>query len=118
MTAHTERVYSRLGLVGNPSDGMRGAAIAVSVENFYATVTIEPSERVQIVPHVLHDASSFESLQHLCEHTGVFGYYGGHRILLVCNRSLCSSPARALGPAMTCHAWAEHTVRTQSKTCF
>jgi glucuronokinase len=100
MAPHTERVYSRLGLLGNPSDGMRGAAIAVSLENFYATVTIEPSERIRITPHALHDACSFESLQHLCENTDAFGYHGGHRLLLVCSCELCFSYAQAIGCAL------------------
>lgn len=67
---------------------MKGAAIAVSVENFNATVTIEPSVRIQIVPHPLHDASSFDNLQQMREHTEVFGYYGGHRLVMVWNLSI------------------------------
>lgn len=83
--SHTVTVYSRLGLLGNPSDGMSGAAVAVSIGNFYCTVTIEASDRIHITPHPLHDASSFDSLQRLCEHTDVLGYYGGHRLLMVCS---------------------------------
>lgn len=83
MSAHTSTVYSRLGLLGNPSDGMNGAAVAVSMENFSSTVVIEASERVEISPHPLHDAASFDSLQRLCERTDLFGYYGGHRLLMV-----------------------------------
>jgi hypothetical protein len=83
MQAFTSTVYSRLGLLGNPSDGMNGAAIAVSVENFSAKVTIEPSDCIQIIPHPQHDPSSFAGLQHMREHTAVFGYNGGLRLLMV-----------------------------------
>lgn len=84
MDSYTSTVYSRLGLLGNPSDGMKGAAVAISMENFFATVKIEASERIEITPHVLHDASSFDSLKGLSEYADVFGYYGGRRLLMVC----------------------------------
>lgn len=39
----------RIGLLGNPSDGYEGKAIALTFHNFSATVTIEASDRFEIV---------------------------------------------------------------------
>lgn len=96
VASHTSTVYSRLGLLGNPSDGMGGAAVAVSIENFFSTVTIEASDSIQIIAHVLHDATSFDSLQQLSQHTDVFGYYGGKRLIMVLRPSpgFCDRPER------------------------
>jgi hypothetical protein len=57
--------YARVGLLGNPSDGYFGKTLAFSVSNFAATVTLEPSESLVILPHPLHDPSKFASLQQL-----------------------------------------------------
>ena len=67
---------------------MSGAAIAVSMENFSSAVVIEASESIQIRLHPLHDAASFQNLQRLSEHTDLYGYYGGHRLLMVCSWKL------------------------------
>ena len=34
----TERVYARIGLLGNPSDSYYGKTISLSLANFYAEV--------------------------------------------------------------------------------
>jgi hypothetical protein len=57
--------YARVGLLGNPSDGYFGKTLAFSVSNFVATVTLEPSESLVILPHPVHDPSKFASLQQL-----------------------------------------------------
>jgi hypothetical protein len=57
--------YARVGLLGNPSDGYFGKTLAFSVSNFAATVTLEPSESLVILPHPVHDPSKFASLQQL-----------------------------------------------------
>lgn len=57
--------YARVGLLGNPSDGYFGKTLAFSVRNFAATVTLEPSESLVILPHPVHDPSKFASLQQL-----------------------------------------------------
>lgn len=44
------RAHSRAGVLGNPSDGYGGKAIAVSLYNFGATVRIDPADRFRIVP--------------------------------------------------------------------
>ena len=42
--------YSRVGLLGNPSDGYGGKAIAVSIRDWSAQVTLESSDVFEIVP--------------------------------------------------------------------
>ncbi len=44
------RVYSRAGLLGNPSDQYEGQAIAFALSNFSAAVRIEASDRLELVP--------------------------------------------------------------------
>lgn len=41
----TGRAFARAGLLGNPSDAYAGKAIAFSVRNFSARVSVEPSDR-------------------------------------------------------------------------
>ena len=41
-----KKVYARVGLVGNPSDGFFGKTISLSIENFWAKVTIVESDRL------------------------------------------------------------------------
>ena len=50
MTRAVGAAYARAGLLGNPSDGYGGKAIAVSVRDFRAQVTITAAERLEIVP--------------------------------------------------------------------
>ncbi|CAK9265357.1 unnamed protein product [Sphagnum jensenii] len=74
--------YARVGLLGNPSDGYFGKTLAFSASNFAATVTLEPSESLVILPHPVHDPSKFASLQQLAERVESEGYYGGVRLLM------------------------------------
>ena len=53
--------HARAGLLGNPSDGYGGKAIAVSVGDFRAQVTVEPAERLEIAPGDT-DLLAFDSL--------------------------------------------------------
>lgn len=46
--------YSRIGLIGNPSDGYYGHTISITVDNFASTVTLLKSERLNLVPHPLY----------------------------------------------------------------
>ena len=39
------RAHARAGLLGNPSDVYEGKAIAISIRNFEARVTLEESAR-------------------------------------------------------------------------
>lgn len=66
--------YARVGLLGNPSDGYGGKAIAMSLENFRAEASIAPAERFEIFagatdqlvfPSVRHAAEAYE--RHGCD---------------------------------------------------
>jgi glucuronokinase len=46
---YTERTYSRVGLMGNPSDGFGGKTIALLIKNFWAEVSIHESPTLRLV---------------------------------------------------------------------
>jgi glucuronokinase len=79
MTIET-RAYARAGLLGNPSDGYGGKAIAVTVKNFYAQVRIEPSETLRIEPRD-EDLGVYPGLKELVSRVKLHGYYGGDRLV-------------------------------------
>jgi len=86
--------YARVGLMGNPSDGFNGKTLSVTVKNFWATVEMWESERLQLLPHPLYDPSSFSGLQDLHFIGRREGYYGGTRLLMAtCKRfqELCTA---------------------------
>lgn len=72
----TEKCYARLGLIGNPSDGYSGKTLSVICKNFYAEVTLTPSDQLVIVP----DVYQFDSVTELVSHVGDHGYYGAQRL--------------------------------------
>ncbi|KAK9788006.1 hypothetical protein WJX73_000302 [Symbiochloris irregularis] len=76
------KAYARIGLLGNPSDGYHGKTISVAVANFWAEVTLRPSERIGFTPHPVHDPLSFTGLDALAERLEREGYYGGVRLLM------------------------------------
>lgn len=81
------RVFSRIGLLGNPSDGFRGKTISVSCANFWAEVTLKPANFVSFVPHAQHDLLQYNSLSHLTQQISQQGFYGGVRLLMaMCKR--------------------------------
>lgn len=102
----TRRAYARIGLFGNPSDGYFGRTVSVSIQNFFAEVTLVPdqqmfSSRVSFEPGP-YDWNAFESLDALASHTQKHGHYGGVRLL----RALCCK----------FHAWcAERGVRLHGR---
>ena len=95
----TRRAYARVGLIGNPSDGFFGKTIAVSVENFWAEVSIVASARLRLVPHPLNDPNEFGSLADLHGISRKEGYQGGLILLqATCKRFYehCSQAGIAL----------------------
>ncbi|KAL7094886.1 hypothetical protein ACP275_11G132900 [Erythranthe tilingii] len=76
------RAYARVGLLGNPSDVYNGRTISFSLGNFWASVKLEPSDNLLIVPHPAHDLVQFDSLSHLVTRLQSDGYYGGVRLLI------------------------------------
>ncbi|KAL4184672.1 hypothetical protein AMTRI_Chr10g226680 [Amborella trichopoda] len=76
------RAYARVGLFGNPSDVYYGRTISFSLGNFWAGVLLEPSEKLVIQPHPIHDLVEFESIDRLVGRVQNGGFYGGVRLLM------------------------------------
>ncbi|XP_059642533.1 glucuronokinase 1 [Cornus florida] len=76
------RAYARVGLLGNPSDVYYGRTISFTLGNFSASVRLQPSHELVIVPHPTHDLVHFNSLDHLVNRLQNEGYYGGVRLLM------------------------------------
>lgn len=75
------RTYSRIGLMGNPSDGFFGKTLSCCIRNFHAQIVLMESLRVKIVSHSIHDPTEFSNLGEL-EQTAIRdGYYGGIRLI-------------------------------------
>lgn len=91
--------YARVGLMGNPSDGFNGKTISMTIRNFWASVELWESERLELLPHPLYDPSSFSGLQDLHFIGRREGFYGGTRLLMAtCKKfqELCTSSGIAL----------------------
>ncbi len=71
---------ARAGLLGNPSDGYFGKAIAISVKNFRAHVYLEESEDLRIVPSS-EDKESYRRIDEFAGRVRLYGYYGGVRLI-------------------------------------
>jgi len=74
-------IGARVGLIGNPSDGFGGKTIASLISDFYASIILWESPKLEIVPHPLFDPMSFCSLEDLSTTASFDGYYGGLRLL-------------------------------------
>jgi glucuronokinase len=72
--------YPRAALVGNPSDGYFGKTIAFTFRNFHAEVILYQTPELEILPND-RDESVFASLPDLVDNVGMYGYYGGIRLL-------------------------------------
>ncbi len=79
-------VGSRLGLLGNPSDGFGGKTLAVMIKDFWASVTVRESPDVRIIPHPELDPFSFASLDQMARTATRDGYYGGSRLLYAASK--------------------------------
>ena len=73
--------------MGNPSDGFHGKTISMSIENFWAEVTIKESEK--LVSFV-----SFKSHMHSCNALSCVNLF---------QWALCSTWSSDLSYAMKCH---------------
>jgi len=74
------RAPARAGLLGNPSDGYGGKAIAVTVWNFFAEVQLVPSARLTILSS-RDDHPEFASVFQLSQRSRRHGFYGGQRLI-------------------------------------
>jgi glucuronokinase len=79
MTIQT-KAYARAGILGNPSDGYFGKIIAITVKDFEAKVFCDESHELMIQSHK-DDIPVFKNIQDLVERTGLYGYYGGVRLI-------------------------------------
>lgn len=74
------RSFSRVGFLGNPSDGYFGKTISVAFSDFSVELTLTESSRLRFVPGEVDD-QTFESIGSLVHDVRLYGYYGGIRIL-------------------------------------
>lgn len=72
--------YARAGLLGNPSDGYGGKAIALSLAEFHASVYVEPDEALRIGGPGSDDVV-FPSLHEAARHFARWGCEDGFRLL-------------------------------------
>eukprot|EP00041_Stephanoeca_diplocostata_P031207 m.966573 g.966573 ORF g.966573 m.966573 type:complete len:667 (+) comp23912_c0_seq54:101-2101(+) len=75
------RTYARVGVLGNPSDGFFGKTISLSIQNFWAQVSIEESDTILLVRHPLNDPTTFGSLADLHAVSVNEAYLGGLRLM-------------------------------------
>ena len=76
----TTVAYPRAALIGNPSDGYHGKTIAFVFSNYRARVRLYETPELEILPS-RRDYCRFASLDAMCEDIGIYGYYGGIRLL-------------------------------------
>lgn len=74
------RAYARAGLLGNPSDGYFGKIIAITVKNFFATVSLQESAELRIEAHS-RDANVYKNMGEFVDRIELYGYYGGVRLV-------------------------------------
>jgi len=74
-------VGARVGLMGNPSDGFGGKTIAALLNDFYASLTLWESPKLEIIPHPHFDPFCFDSIDRLARIAEDDCYYGGVRPL-------------------------------------
>jgi glucuronokinase len=74
------RAYARAGLLGNPSDVYGGKAIAISVGNFAACVTLEEADHFEILRGPA-ETLSFPSFRSMSDDLRARGCYDGIRLL-------------------------------------
>lgn len=55
---------SRIGLLGNPSDGYGGKCVSIAISNFSATVTLVSSPVLRFIRHPVHDNVSLPKSMH------------------------------------------------------
>ena len=74
------RIFSRAGLLGNPSDGYNGKTISLTVRQFYCDVQLQPSDKLEI-QRGPEESNIFDSIDRLATTIRLQGYYGGTRLI-------------------------------------
>jgi len=72
--------YPRAALIGNPSDGYFGKTIAFVFDNYSAGVELYETPQIAFLS-AKRDLNEFDDLEDLDRKIGLFGYYGGIRLL-------------------------------------
>lgn len=75
----SESSFARAGFLGNPSDGYFGKTISFAFDAFKATVELRESERILF--EASPDNASYASPDEFRREIGLYGYYGGIRLL-------------------------------------
>ena len=75
-----KQAFPRAALIGNPSDGYYGKTIAFVFDNYAAQVMLYETPELNLVPS-LRDQPSFANVRELVHDVGLYGYYGGIRLL-------------------------------------
>ncbi|MBE6369797.1 MAG: GHMP kinase [Lentisphaerae bacterium] len=75
-----KQAFPRAALIGNPSDGYYGKTIAFVFDNYSAQVDLYETPELDFVPS-LRDHSCFSDVHELVRQVGLYGYYGGIRLL-------------------------------------
>ncbi|MBE6403259.1 MAG: GHMP kinase [Lentisphaerae bacterium] len=75
-----KQAFPRAALIGNPSDGYYGKTIAFVFDNYSAQVMLYETPELALVPS-LRDQPSFGNVRELVYEVGLYGYYGGIRLL-------------------------------------
>ena len=76
-----KQAFARAGLIGNPSDGYFGKTISIIIRNYSATVALEETPQLSIVPNPNDDPRSYSSIDELVTDVKLSGYYGGVRLI-------------------------------------
>ncbi|MEL7158296.1 MAG: GHMP kinase [Actinomycetota bacterium] len=77
---------SRVGILGNPSDGYGGRTLALAVPRFEAVVELEPADGVEIVG-LADDAPRWSSVEAMATHLDRHGYGTGPQLLAAAART-------------------------------
>ena len=72
--------YPRAALIGNPSDGYFGKTIAFVFDNYSAQVQLYETPQIAFLS-AFRDLNEFQDLEDLDRKIGMYGYYGGIRLL-------------------------------------
>ena len=75
-----KQAFPRAALIGNPSDGYYGKTIAFVFDNYAAQVDLYETPELDFVPS-MRDHSCFANIHELVRQVGLYGYYGGIRLL-------------------------------------
>ena len=75
-----KQAFPRAALIGNPSDGYYGKTIAFVFDNYAAQVMLYETPELNLVPS-LRDQPQFTNVRELVHDVGLYGYYGGIRLL-------------------------------------